>query len=61
MYKEVCVLDFTIYIVLGTPVNVKIHRNLSLNKRFMNMLKTGTQPPMTYYVVYSLFLGKELK
>lgn len=55
MYKEVHVLNFTIYIISGTPVNVKIHRSLSANKRFLNMLKTGTQHPMTYHPIKSIF------
>lgn len=49
MYKEVHVLNFTIYIVLGTPVNVKFHRSFSSNKRFLNVLKTVTQYPMPYH------------
>lgn len=55
MYKEVHVLNFTIYIVLATPVNVKIHRSFSSNKRILNMLKTGTQHPVTYCPIKFIF------
>lgn len=53
--KRFMCLNFTVYIVSGTPVNVKIHRTLSLNKRFLNMLRSGTQHPMTYHPIKFIF------
>lgn len=39
MYKEVCVLNVTVYIISGTPVNVKIHRSLSAKKKVLEYVK----------------------
>lgn len=53
-----CIKSFmclTVYIISGTPVNVKIHRSLSANKRFLNIFKTGTQQPMTYHPLKFIF------